>query len=399
MIPPSRCRFERVAQRVLLVLGHDTFFFLPHRDQATNKTDRQRSYPTSIFGNGYSLIPAVVTHQQSWQKMKNEVDKLGVFLTACLHQRRILFGLVILLILLLHDYVRMISTVAYTYLYWIHPRVRFVSEETKKPATGVDSVVPKLLHQTWKDKNVPTKWRKAQQSCIDHHKDYTYKLWTDEEGEALIRNEYPWFLRTYLSYPYDIQRVDAVRYFILHKYGGIYIDLDVGCNRNLEFMRNAEFTAPLTYPVGISNDIMSAAPGSRFLERAIHRLEFWNHWLFIKYIQVMFGTGPMFLTTQYASGSSKVTKGVGVIPSSLYGKYDFSGDPAFYHLHGSSWHADDAAFIFLLDTHKYTIILGCTFVSILGIIWHSMHRARRSRYVRELPLLTTQFSSVKQDIE
>lgn len=29
-----------------------------------------------------------------------------------------------------------------------------------------------------------------------------------------------------MAYPYSIQRVDVLRYFLLHHYGGIYIDLD-----------------------------------------------------------------------------------------------------------------------------------------------------------------------------
>lgn len=43
---------------------------------------------------------------------------------------------------------------------------------------------------------------------------------------AMSQDHYPWFLPTYLSYPYNIQRVDVLRYFILHKLGGIYIDLE-----------------------------------------------------------------------------------------------------------------------------------------------------------------------------
>jgi mannosyltransferase OCH1-like enzyme len=37
---------------------------------------------------------------------------------------------------------------------------------------------------------------------------------------------YPWFLETFDGYPYPIQRADAIRYFVLHHFGGIYIDLD-----------------------------------------------------------------------------------------------------------------------------------------------------------------------------
>jgi len=37
---------------------------------------------------------------------------------------------------------------------------------------------------------------------------------------------YPWFLETFDGYVYPIQRADAIRYFVLYYFGGIYIDLD-----------------------------------------------------------------------------------------------------------------------------------------------------------------------------
>jgi len=39
----------------------------------------------------------------------------------------------------------------------------------------------------------------------------------------LIATKFPWFLDTYKSYPYGIQRADALRYFVLYEYGGVYI--------------------------------------------------------------------------------------------------------------------------------------------------------------------------------
>ena len=104
-------------------------------------------------------------------------------------------------------------------------------------------------------------------------------------SHARAQEHYPWFLPTYLSYPYAIQRVDAIRYFILHREGGVYIDLDMGCLKPLDFLLLHNFTAPMTYPVGVSNDIMAAAPGAAFLAHAIRRLRVWNRWMFIKYIQ------------------------------------------------------------------------------------------------------------------
>jgi mannosyltransferase OCH1-like enzyme len=52
------------------------------------------------------------------------------------------------------------------------------------------------------------------------------QLWTDELSMEFIAREYPWFLETFQNYPYPIQRADAIRYFVLAHYGGIYIDLD-----------------------------------------------------------------------------------------------------------------------------------------------------------------------------
>lgn len=103
---------------------------------------------------------------------------------------------------------------------------------------------------------------------------------------GLLQDHYPWFLPTYLAYPYHIQRVDAIRYFLLYHYGGVYIDLDMGCRKRLDFMRQYNFTAPLTHPGGISNDVLAAAPGATYLHRALGQLRRWNKFMLIKYIQV-----------------------------------------------------------------------------------------------------------------
>lgn len=35
-------------------------------------------------------------------------------------------------------------------------------------------VIPKIIHQTYKNETIPEVWREAQQSCIDLHPDYEY---------------------------------------------------------------------------------------------------------------------------------------------------------------------------------------------------------------------------------
>merc|ERR1719414_2863004 len=55
---------------------------------------------------------------------------------------------------------------------------------------------------------------------------WSYRLWSDADLEAFMQTHYPSFMPTWQIYPRNIMRVDAVRYFWLHHFGGIYADLD-----------------------------------------------------------------------------------------------------------------------------------------------------------------------------
>lgn len=55
-------------------------------------------------------------------------------------------------------------------------------------------------------------------------------MWTDAKSRELIATEYPWFLNTFDNYSQPIQRADAIRYFVLAHFGGVYIDLDDVCS-------------------------------------------------------------------------------------------------------------------------------------------------------------------------
>src|SRR5687768_5764884 len=92
-------------------------------------------------------------------------------------------------------------------------------------------LIPKIIHQTWKDNDIPEHWKDSPEAWKLHHPNWEYRFWTDSDLRNLIRDKYPWFLEIYDNYPYPIQRVDAARYFILYTFGGIYSDLDILPNR------------------------------------------------------------------------------------------------------------------------------------------------------------------------
>jgi len=94
--------------------------------------------------------------------------------------------------------------------------------------------IPKILHQTWKDEDVPEDFSRMSLSWRNKHADWEYRLWTDEMNRAFIQREFPSFLSVYDGYETNIQRVDAARYFTVLKYGGFYIDMDFDCLANIE---------------------------------------------------------------------------------------------------------------------------------------------------------------------
>ena len=58
-------------------------------------------------------------------------------------------------------------------------------------------------------------------------------LWTDKEVNELIDNEYPEYDKLINSFPHKFYLIDFARYLILNKYGGMYMDLDVHCIKEL----------------------------------------------------------------------------------------------------------------------------------------------------------------------
>lgn len=96
-----------------------------------------------------------------------------------------------------------------------------------------DVTFPKRIFQTWKSKlDIPDNFRYWQGTFLKHHPDAEYTLWDDDDNRRFIAQHYPWFLETFDSYDMNIKRADAVRYFYLYKYGGIYADMDFECLRN-----------------------------------------------------------------------------------------------------------------------------------------------------------------------
>ncbi|QID88375.1 zinc-finger protein [Saccharomyces pastorianus] len=233
-----------------------------------------------------------------------------------------------------------------------------ILEEDLNPPPNVASkpqLIPKIIHQTYKTEEIPEHWKEGRQKCLDLHPDYKYILWTDEMAHEFIKEEYPWFLDTFENYKYPIERADAIRYFILSHYGGIYIDLDDGCERKLDPLLAFPAFLRKTSPMGVSNDVMGSVPRHPFFLKALKSLKHYDKYWFIPYITIMGSTGPLFLSViwkQYKRWGIPKNGTIRILQPAYYKMHTYS----FFSISkGSSWHLDDAKLMKALENH----ILSC----------------------------------------
>jgi mannosyltransferase OCH1-like enzyme len=85
-------------------------------------------------------------------------------------------------------------------------------------------VIPKIIHQIWVGNSpIPKQSEVYIQKIKELHPDYEYKLWTNNDitEENFINIE---FIKKQTK---NAQKADIMRYEILYKYGGIYLDIDM----------------------------------------------------------------------------------------------------------------------------------------------------------------------------
>lgn len=131
----------------------------------------------------------------------------------------------------------------------------------------IKMLIPKIIMQTWKTRDIPEKWKASPASIRKHMSKWKYVLQTDEDNRNLIRDHYPQYLERYDSFRYPIQRVDFVRYAWLHRNGGLYLDLDFEVTRPLDefFQGGSLFFLPSENGRWrYNNSVMASVPNHPF---------------------------------------------------------------------------------------------------------------------------------------
>lgn len=169
-------------------------------------------------------------------------------------------------------------------------------------------MIPKILHRMWLDKkisnneNAPKKYDPFIKSFDDNNPDFITIFWNMDKVKKLFE-EYPIISKyqtVWKKLPHHIQKCDFARYLIIYLYGGIYIDLDFMCFRNLSPLLERELLLVLEpsehskiYQDPIDARLFNGLIGS------VPKHQFWLEWIeFIiqslkKTSDVMYTTGPI----------------------------------------------------------------------------------------------------------
>lgn len=104
-------------------------------------------------------------------------------------------------------------------------------------------IIPYIIHYVWISKEdpfenvqVPEKYNKYLQTWFENNKNFEFVYWSGKDILNLISSYFPQYLNFYMKLEPNICKCDFARFAIIAVYGGVYIDLDFYCRRNISYL-------------------------------------------------------------------------------------------------------------------------------------------------------------------
>lgn len=178
--------------------------------------------------------------------------------------------------------------------------------------------IPYIIHNMWISKDlpyenvsVPKTYIKNLKTLYENNKNFEFMYWSGEDVLHLINDNFPEYLDFYKKLEPTICKCDFARFVVIAVYGGIYIDLDFYCKKNLSELLTGEsyFVYEPNDKHGTNvrhlfNGIFASYKNNPFIIGWIKQMEK------NKDIQtVMKKTGPIALYNYYKKNKNKVLFG------------------------------------------------------------------------------------------
>jgi hypothetical protein len=195
-------------------------------------------------------------------------------------------------------------------------------------------MIPRTLHQTWKDEAIPPVFSNYMASWKRLHPGWEFKFWTDADLAEFVDSRCPEYSNLYHAYPQPIMRADLGRYLLLREFGGVYADIDAEAVASFETLLESEVPIFAYEPQSHaalefirSRGLRSVVSNAIILSPASH--PFWDHLL--KLIQrcryasnPLDATGPLLLTASVEQAPAAATPCV--LPAHVFSPVDKFGE-------------------------------------------------------------------------
>lgn len=124
--------------------------------------------------------------------------------------------------------------------------------------------IPKVLHRVWLGGNpLPPKVELLGETWRRHHPGWEMRLWDDEQAAGLVPVDALDRCRA------PAEASNLVRYAVLHRFGGVYVDTDVECLRPIDdLLSGVSAFAAWEIPHRIGNAVLGSVAGHPLFEAA-----------------------------------------------------------------------------------------------------------------------------------
>ena len=164
-------------------------------------------------------------------------------------------------------------------------------------------LIPKVFHQIWVGPNpLPDTAAELTASWQRRHPDWQMRLWTDQNLPRDTFNQAIIDQTTIYA-----QKADILKHELMNRFGGVYIDIDFECLRNIEPLLDG---VPYFYgeevPGRVAHGILGSVPGhpfTRWCQERIPELFPWQRG------RILEETGPEFFgraIAAYVEGCSRL---------------------------------------------------------------------------------------------
>ena len=160
-------------------------------------------------------------------------------------------------------------------------RANYERLKPSKVLLGSKPIIPKIVHQIWLgNAEIPKNYQYFLETWKQYNPDWEIKVWTIED---VLKEKFPNMDLFYLSRSHAEQS-DIIRYEIIRRYGGVYVDTDVECftnfdvlNYRYDFYVNMEPPALNKKRVTIANNMIASVPNHYILTQALDNIrENWD---------------------------------------------------------------------------------------------------------------------------